>query len=96
EASSGRDETLTAKVTVLKELVEHHVKEEESEIFSEARSAIGAEGLEALGADMQRFKTRAMSGASSKAAGARAAKRGTPSAAGSRGASKTGAKKRPR
>jgi hypothetical protein len=29
---TGRDETLQAKVAVLKELVEHHVKEEESEL----------------------------------------------------------------
>ena len=42
EALPPRDETLEAKVTVLKELVHHHVKEEESQIFSEARRALGA------------------------------------------------------
>jgi hemerythrin superfamily protein len=84
EAIRGRDETLVAKVTVLKELVMHHVKEEESEIFSEARSALGEDRLQRLGAEMQRFKERAMRGTTSKAAGERAAERGTPSAAGPR------------
>jgi iron-sulfur cluster repair protein YtfE (RIC family) len=56
-----RDETLTAKVTVLKEMVEHHVEEEESQIFSEARRVLGNK-LEALGAEMQRFKERAKRG----------------------------------
>ena len=54
----GRDETLEAKVTVLKELVEHHVKEEESTMFDEARKVLGKR-LEPLGAEMQRFKERA-------------------------------------
>jgi hypothetical protein len=56
----GRDETLEAKVTVLKELVEHHVKEEESEMFDEARKVLGSK-LQALGAEMQRFKERSAS-----------------------------------
>jgi hemerythrin superfamily protein len=56
-----RDETLTAKVTVLKELVEHHVEEEESHVFSEARAKLGSK-LDALGAEMQRFKDRAKRG----------------------------------
>ena len=56
--STGRDETLEAKVTVLKELVEHHVKEEESTIFAEARRVLGKK-LQPLGAEMQRFKERA-------------------------------------
>jgi hypothetical protein len=42
------DETLEAKVTVLKELVEHHVEEEESTIFDEARTVFGNK-LQALG-----------------------------------------------
>lgn len=52
-----RDETLKAKLTVLKESVEHHVKEEESEMFSEARRVLGAK-LGPLGAEMLRFKER--------------------------------------
>ena len=55
---TGRDETLEAKVTVLKEQVEHHVKEEESTIFNEARKVLGKK-LDALGEEMQRYKERA-------------------------------------
>jgi hemerythrin superfamily protein len=55
----GRDETVEAKVTVLKELVEHHVREEESEMFDEARNVLG-DKLQALGEEMQRFKERAL------------------------------------
>ena len=55
---AGRDETLKAKLTVLKEMVEHHVKEEESEMFDEARKVMGNK-LDALGAEMQAFKDRA-------------------------------------
>ncbi len=68
----GRDETMEAKVTVLKELVEHHVKEEESEIFDEARKVLG-DKLQALGAEMLRFKERALAGS-----GAHRKKRTTP------------------
>ncbi|MEA2688409.1 MAG: hypothetical protein QOJ39_1502 [Candidatus Eremiobacteraeota bacterium] len=57
-ASEGRDETLKAKVTVLKELVHHHVGEEEGTIFDEARRTLGKDRLEKLGAEMQRFKER--------------------------------------
>jgi len=69
-----------AKVTVLKELVQHHVKEEETEIFDEAKHALGNERLQQLGAEMQRFKDRAMrrkAGPNTPAEAA--AERGTPS-----------------
>jgi hemerythrin superfamily protein len=79
EQSRGRDETLTAKVTVLQELVHHHVQEEEGTIFGEARRALGAERLQQLGEEMQRFKERALKGGGTGAA-ERAATRGTPSA----------------
>jgi len=46
-----RDESLVAKLTVLKENVEHHVKEEESEVFGEARRVLG-DTLQALGEQM--------------------------------------------
>ncbi len=54
------DETLEAKVTVLKEMIMHHVKEEESTIFKEARATLGGERLQALGEEMQAFKKRAL------------------------------------
>jgi len=44
------------KLTVLKEMVEHHVKEEEKDFFPEVEDAIEAEALEKLGQRMeQRF-----------------------------------------
>jgi hypothetical protein len=58
---TGRDKTLEAKVTVLKELVEQHEQEEESEMFSGAGSVLGPK-LDALGEEMQRFKDRAGAG----------------------------------
>ncbi len=54
----GRDETLEAKLTVLRELVQHHVREEETHIFDEARRTLGDERLRELGAEMLRFKER--------------------------------------
>jgi hemerythrin superfamily protein len=82
-ASHGRDETLHAKVTVLKELVQHHVREEESTIFDEAKKKLGDERLQRLGEEMQRFKERALQAASggNRTAAAKKAARGTPSAA---------------
>ncbi|MDQ2643774.1 MAG: hemerythrin domain-containing protein [Myxococcota bacterium] len=40
------------KVTVLKELVEHHVKEEETEFFPKVEQALGSEMLDALGDEL--------------------------------------------
>jgi hemerythrin superfamily protein len=80
ESLRGRDETLEAKVTVLKELVQHHVKEEESTIFDEARKALGEERLQKLGEEMQRFKERRMRGGSGggrKSSGAKSSGRKT-------------------
>ena len=94
EALRGRDETLVAKVTVLKELVQHHVKEEESEIFGEARDKIGQARLKTLGAEMQRFKQSALRGTTPKARAEAAAERGTPSAKPGGSARAGGAKKR--
>jgi hemerythrin-like domain-containing protein len=54
---TGRDETLSAKVVVLKELVEHHVREEESEMFREAIEVLGRK-IEPLGEEMRQFKAR--------------------------------------
>lgn len=41
------------KCHVLKELVEHHVKEEEDEFFPKTEKALGADLLEALGEEME-------------------------------------------
>jgi hemerythrin superfamily protein len=49
ESISPDDESYDAKVKVLKEDVEHHVEEEEGEMFPDARKFLGKEGLEELG-----------------------------------------------
>ena len=50
------DETWEAKLTVLKENVEHHVEEEEGEMFKKARKVLSAEQIEALGARLEAAK----------------------------------------
>lgn len=49
---SGTD-TWTAKLTVLKESVEHHVKEEEGELFKKAKKALSEERLGRIARDME-------------------------------------------
>ncbi len=46
--SNKADHTFKAKVTTLKELIEHHVKEEEEDLFPKAEKALLQEGSEAL------------------------------------------------
>lgn len=53
QRTEGSDETFDAKVKVLKELVGHHVKEEEQELFPKCRGALGDEALLELGAKLQ-------------------------------------------
>lgn len=43
------DESFHARLSVLKELVQHHVQEEEQELFPQVESAMGAERLAELG-----------------------------------------------
>jgi len=50
------DETWGAKLTVMKENVEHHIEEEEDEMFAQARSVFEREELEELGERMQARK----------------------------------------
>ena len=53
---SKDDETWGAKLTVLKENVEHHVEEEEGEMFSGAKKVLSSEQIEELGARMEAAK----------------------------------------
>jgi hemerythrin-like domain-containing protein len=48
------DEVFDARITVLKELIAHHVEEEENELFPEVESALSEERLETLGQQMEK------------------------------------------
>ena len=50
------DETWTAKFTVMKESLEHHIEEEEGDMFKKARQIFDEDELELLGARMVQRK----------------------------------------
>lgn len=54
--SSVEDETWDAKIKVLKEQIEHHVEEEEGEMFKKARAAFSQDELDDLGDQLQAEK----------------------------------------
>jgi iron-sulfur cluster repair protein YtfE (RIC family) len=56
EQTPVTDETWTAKFTVAKENLEHHIEEEESEMFPAARKAFSKDELEQMGARMTELK----------------------------------------
>ena len=56
ESMSKDDEQWTAKFTVLKENVEHHVEEEEGEMFEKARKVLSKEDQETLGTRLEQAK----------------------------------------
>ena len=47
-------ENFKAKMTVLKELIEHHVEEEEEEMFPDAEKKLGKDRLEVLAEEMDK------------------------------------------
>jgi hemerythrin superfamily protein len=59
EGMDPTDERYDAKVTVLKENVEHHVEEEEQDWFPKVREAMGRKALQELGAAMEKAKKTA-------------------------------------
>ena len=56
ESADKGDEKWTAKFTVLKENIEHHVEEEEGELFPDAKKLVPKERLEELGTAMEARK----------------------------------------
>jgi hemerythrin-like domain-containing protein len=59
EALDVSDETWGAKATVMKENIEHHIDEEEGEMFRRARQVFDAAELDDLGARMEARKDSA-------------------------------------
>ena len=59
EATAVTDETWGAKFTVMKENIEHHIEEEEGDMFKTARQVFEADELEALGDRMVQRKESA-------------------------------------
>ncbi|MBA2265840.1 MAG: hemerythrin domain-containing protein [Chloroflexi bacterium] len=56
EALAVTDETWGAKFKVMKENIEHHIEEEEGEMFKTARQVFDSAELESLGARMLELK----------------------------------------
>lgn len=56
EATPVTDEMWGAKFTVMKENIEHHIEEEEGDMFKQARQVFDADELEQLGARMAELK----------------------------------------
>lgn len=56
ESSRKDDETWTAKFTVLKENIEHHVEEEEGEMFEKARKVLSEDEIATLGERLEEAK----------------------------------------
>ena len=81
-----------AQAKVLQENVEHHVEEEENELFPKAQSALSEEQIEELGEEMAAEKNRKQKGAaaSKKGASKSASKTKSASTAQKRAVSKAG------
>ena len=92
------NEEWEAKAKVLKENVEHHVDEEENELFPKAEQALGEARIDELGEELQAEKSRKQRGArtsasKSSARASSARKTASKKSAAKKGGSKTGAKK---
>ena len=64
-----------AQAKVLQENVEHHVEEEENELFVKAQDALSEEQIEALGEQMEAEKERKQRGASKSSSAKKSAKK---------------------
>jgi hemerythrin superfamily protein len=59
ESMDPRSERYVAKVTVLREIVEHHVEEEETELFKRVRDSFSRSELRDLGAELEAARSAA-------------------------------------
>lgn len=50
------DERWKARLTVIKENIEHHIKEEENDLFPKIKKLIPAENLEEMAEQLKKFK----------------------------------------
>ena len=82
-----------AQAKVLQENVEHHVEEEENELFKKARVALSKDDIETLGEQMENEKARQQRGAG-KASKKSAKKSASKSQAASRAPKRTPARKK--
>ena len=57
---SGEDDSFAPKLKVLKEDVEHHVEEEQNEMFPDAKKYLGEKRLVELGAELEERKRELM------------------------------------
>ena len=69
--AKSADEEWEAKATVLRENVEHHVEEEENELFKKTRAALSQEEIETLGEQMENEKKRQQGTRGSKSSSAK-------------------------
>jgi hemerythrin-like domain-containing protein len=69
------NEEWEAKAKVLQENVEHHVEEEENELFPKAEAALGEEEIEVLGEQLQSEKERKQRTGGKKASSKKSAKK---------------------
>jgi hemerythrin superfamily protein len=59
QSMDSRSERFGAKVAVLREIVDHHVDEEESELFKKVRDAFSRAELREMGADLEAARSQA-------------------------------------
>ena len=69
KGTSVESEQFAAKAKVLKDLVEHHAEEEETEMFPRARKLMTRDELLRLGAEMARLKASMARGLVGRLAG---------------------------
>ena len=75
-SSRNANEEWEAKAKVLQENVEHHVEEEEGELFPKAESALSPEQLETLGQKMEAEKARRQGSPAARASAGKSSKKG--------------------